>query len=451
MMKKIHILLLLLVALCIAACERDYSPPPLTEPKYTGKLNNISIKQLKTQFKNITAPTEVTDEFIIRGIVVGNDESGNIYKQIYIQDETAGLNIGIDQNAIYGTYQVGQEIFLHLKGLFMLKYGDELQLGMASTQANRIRWDDFQTRAFANSWPNMKNVEAKKIAIQDMSEEYLHQLVEFNDIRFVNGGKSAFITGDRTTNESIKDASGKTLDVRTSNYADFSREPLPKGKGKLFGVLGRFNGAWQLVLRTKSDIGDFDGSEEETVAPNSAIFFKETFGNQRYGSGNRPKINDFTDFDMKAPVKYEDASKNADIRSISSGTGAHIWLPANRDAIIKISGINSLNKGVVNLKYDLTANLFDAGSTANLDQIQIRVNGNMMVVPSKVISNAAGDNGKYYTIELKNLPQSSNLIIEFISSSQSNKIGFRLDNIELSGSAIEKKEEIIVLSGKRIH
>ena len=56
-MKKIHILLLLLVALCIAACERDYSQPPLTEPKYTGKLNNISIKQLKTQYKNITATT----------------------------------------------------------------------------------------------------------------------------------------------------------------------------------------------------------------------------------------------------------------------------------------------------------------------------------------------------------------------------------------------------------
>src|SRR5690606_11014289 len=442
-MKKIYIILSLLVALVIAACERDYTPPPLTDPKYSCKLNTISIKQLKTQFKNIRATTEVADEFIIKGTVVGNDESGNIYKQIYIQDETAGLNIGIDQNAIYGTYQVGQELFVHLKGLYMLKYGDELQLGMAKTQANRIRWDDFQTRAFANSWPNMKNVEAKKRSISDMSEEYLHQLVELNDIRFINGGKNAFITGDRTTNESIKDASGKTLDVRTSNYADFSREPLPKGKGKLFGVLGRFNGAWQLVLRTKSDIGNFDGTEEETVEPNTAIFFRETFGNQRYGSRNRPKINDFTDFDMKAPVKYEDDSKNADIRSISSGSGAHIWLPANRDATVKISGINSLNKGTINLKYELTANLFDAGSTANLDQIQIRVNGNMMAVPSKVISNAAGDNGKFYPIELKGLPQSANLIIEFISSSQSNKIGFRLDNIELSGSAVEKKEEVI--------
>jgi hypothetical protein len=64
----------------------DYTPPPLNEAKYTGPLDNISIAQLKQRYTNITTPQLIEDNLVIKGIVTGNDESGNIYKQIFVQD-----------------------------------------------------------------------------------------------------------------------------------------------------------------------------------------------------------------------------------------------------------------------------------------------------------------------------------------------------------------------------
>ena len=59
------------------------------------------------------------------------------------------------------------------------------------------------------------------------------------------------------------------------------------------------------------------GEEEEPSGPEEpggqTPFFKETFGTGTYPSGSRPVIADFTDFDMKSPVTYEDASGANDI------------------------------------------------------------------------------------------------------------------------------------------
>jgi hypothetical protein len=38
------------------SCEREYMPPPLTEPQYKGKAANITIKQLKDRFSKISDP-----------------------------------------------------------------------------------------------------------------------------------------------------------------------------------------------------------------------------------------------------------------------------------------------------------------------------------------------------------------------------------------------------------
>lgn len=73
----------------------------------------------------------------------------------------------------------------------------------------------------------------------------------------MKGGKNAFTTGDAITSEQVKDASGTTLDVRTSNFSDFAKDILPVGKGTLVGMLGRYNGTWQLTLRTKADVKNF--------------------------------------------------------------------------------------------------------------------------------------------------------------------------------------------------
>ncbi|MYZ58429.1 hypothetical protein EH151_00790 [Elizabethkingia anophelis] len=429
----------LFFAICMlvlhVSCERDYTPPPLNEAKYTGPLDNISIAQLKQRFANITTPQLIEDKLVIKGIVTGNDESGNIYKQIFVQDASGGIYLGVDQNSIYASYQVGQEVYIQLKDLFMVKYGGELQIGMGSTNANRISWEMFKAKAFRNSWPNVANATPQVVELNKLTSDMVYKLVEIRGVYFVKGGKNAFTTGDAITSEQVKDASGTTLDVRTSNFSDFAKDILPVGKGTLVGMLGRYNGTWQLTLRTKADVKNFDGKPIEPEKPQTGSFFKETFGTGTYPSGNRPKINEFKDFDMKALVFYTDDSGVADIRSVSGDNGAHIWLPATKDVIIKVTGINTQNKGDVSLSFQLAANLFDAGSAANINNIQLKVNGVVVALPNQPLTNAGGDNSKFYTVTIPGIAQTANLTLEFISAADSNKVGFRLDNIELTGGS----------------
>lgn len=58
-------------------------------------------------------------------------------------------------------------------------------------------------------------------------------------------------------------------------------------------------------------------------------------------------------------------------------------------------------------------------------------------VPSIPVSNANGDNGKFYSIEIDNLPIAENVTIEFFASAGQNTLGLRLDNIKLTADPQE--------------
>lgn len=435
-MKTINKLIyLLFVSLFMLSCEREYEAPPLFAPEYNGKANS-TIADLKQHYASITTATLIESQIVISGYITANDESGNVYKQLYLQDETGAINIGIDQSSMFSTYRVGQQVFIELEGLYMVSYGGELQVGYGNTNANRIPWLDFTKHAHLNGWPNPAKVEPQTVTINGLTASMVNKLIKLENIHFVNGGKNSFSKPDATTNEQIKDANGNVLDVRTSSYSNFAADILPKGTGSLVGVLGRFNGSWQLLLRDRNDIGEFDGKDPITpvdpVDPTENVVFYETFGKGTYPSGSRPKIADFTDFDMKAPVVYADASASVDIRSISGDNGAHAWLPAAKDSYLTITGINTANKNNLVLTFQLAANLYNPTDEANFNAIAVSCNNTPLAMPSINVSNANGDKDKFYTFTFENIPASENLKIEFFGSATANKLGFRLDNIKIA-------------------
>jgi hypothetical protein len=93
----------------------------------------------------------------------------------------------------------------------MVKYGGELQIGMGSTNANRISWEMFKAKAFRNSWPNVANATPQVVELNKLTSDMVYKLVEIRGVYFVKGGKNAFTTGDAITSEQVKDASGTTL------------------------------------------------------------------------------------------------------------------------------------------------------------------------------------------------------------------------------------------------
>lgn len=290
-MKKLrNIALPLLASLALFACEKDYDAPLLTEPEYTGPEANITIKDLRAQTAVATqdAPVVLTQEQVLKAVVTANDESGNIFKKIYLEDETGAIEMEVDQGSVYNYYPVGQTVYIDLKGLSISVYGDEQQLGHPEGYLYRTPWEEFEKHVIRDGWANPEN--AKPLELDDISvinadpETYKFKLVTLKGVTFQNGGTAIFAPEDsKGQEEAITDAHGNTLVVRTSGYANFAANKLPKGKGNLTGILGRFRGNWQFTIRTAEDIKDFvevpeeGGQGGETQPGVTETIFEETF------------------------------------------------------------------------------------------------------------------------------------------------------------------------------
>lgn len=290
-MKKLrNIALPLLASLALFACEKDYDAPLLTEPEYTGPEANITIKDLRAQTAAATqdAPVVITQDQVLKAVVTADDESSNIHKKIYLEDATGAIGMGVDQSSVYNYYPVGQTVYIDLKGLSISVFGDEQQLGHPEGEKFRTPWEEFEKHVIRDGWANPEN--AKPLELDDISvintdpETYKFKLVTLKGVTFQDGGTAIFAPeGSTGHEETITDAHGNTLAVRTSGYANFAANKLPKGKGNLTGILGRFRGNWQFTIRTAEDIKDFvevpeeGGQGGETQPGVTETIFEETF------------------------------------------------------------------------------------------------------------------------------------------------------------------------------
>ena len=137
--------LLTILAMAITGCSDDFDTPPVYTP--TADFNEqylMSIADFKAKYwqdgnsfiDTIRATAEMPHLYV-KGRVVSSDEAGNIYKSLVIQDETAALAMSINQNNMYNTYRIGQEIVIDLIDMYVGKYAGLMQLGEPQLYQNR--------------------------------------------------------------------------------------------------------------------------------------------------------------------------------------------------------------------------------------------------------------------------------------------------------------------------
>ena len=230
----------------------------------------------------------VTEDEVIHGWITSSDESGNIYKTLYIADESgAGLAISVNKTNLYQDYPIGQEIVLPMKGYFVGKYNGMQQLGYPywyefgqTWKATFLPVDMWNELVELNGAPdpNCVQVQPAEVNLRDFAGKtdsetllkYQGKLVRLTDVSFVEAdGTTTYAAPNASTNRTIQDNNGLTLTVRNSNYANFAGQPLPQGKLEVVGILGMYNTTWQLYLR---DVNDVTVTEEsDPIAPVTMI------------------------------------------------------------------------------------------------------------------------------------------------------------------------------------
>ena len=134
---RTHILAFLLpCALLLASCEEwqpvltgTYpEPAPRTEVRTDVNLTIAGLKQL--YIDNGGKAVEITSHLCIGGQVISSDRSGNIYRDLYIQDETGAICVKVGKSSLYSDYQLGQWVYIDCCGLKIGSYNGMPQLGI---------------------------------------------------------------------------------------------------------------------------------------------------------------------------------------------------------------------------------------------------------------------------------------------------------------------------------
>lgn len=274
----------LLLAFGLAGCQNDFDGLDLMVPQATIE-PNTDILEFKNEYwedaDNYYKQVGTKDNgenIIISGRVISSDYSGNIYKNLVIQDETAALTLSINANSLYNDYRIGQEIVLDLTGMYVGKYSGLQQMGFPDddetygAQTTFMPFEFFKQHAQLNGLPNSEEVDTitTTIASLETSPEGLRkwqsQLVRFNNVHFELGGVANYTDAQKeNSNRTLLDANGNSIIVRNSGYANFYAEKLPEGSGDVVGILSYFGSSgWQLLLRGTSDCMNFGNP---TVSP----------------------------------------------------------------------------------------------------------------------------------------------------------------------------------------
>lgn len=269
-MKKslIHLFSFLVLITFFTSCIDDEPDvPPIIIPTVDFEANS-TIAALKATFNGQLDSIET--DIIIKGIVVANDESGNFYKTIVIQDETSAIEVKLNKTNLYTEYKVGQLLYIKCKGMYLGAYNTLLQLGYNyNNTIGQLPEVMIPNHLFRDSLPGTPP-EPKLLTFGTLTEPDLSKLVKFENIHFelVN---VPYSLPDATTNRNLLDDNGNDLVLRTSNYSTFAAELTPGGKGTMTGILSKFGSTWQFYIR---DLNDVVGFTPDTTEP---IGFTEEF------------------------------------------------------------------------------------------------------------------------------------------------------------------------------
>ena len=260
MKNRLPIALTLVCILLFNACNK-WNDGEFEAPIYDGAPANRYLKDVIAECDNEGNPTLISPDgasFVVKAVVASSDEGSNFAKYMVVQDDSAAVQIQMNQTAIYNTYPPGQTVYIDCRGLAVDYYHGIYRIGCLSGEAIKGLdpnvWDNYIHK---DGWPqelHPKDIYSKN----DIRKSNIGRLVRLHQCEFgdTDAGKH-WSEESASTSRKIVTLMGDSVDnlvVRTSNLAKFRRECVPEEPCDLVGILSVYNNEYRLLLRTADDV-----------------------------------------------------------------------------------------------------------------------------------------------------------------------------------------------------
>ncbi|MEP2056320.1 MAG: DUF5689 domain-containing protein [Maribacter litoralis] len=229
-----------------------------------GEFEIIDISELKNFYKGETV--QIQDDLVIKGYVISSDKEGNFFNTIYFQDESSnpsdGMQIELELRDSHLFFNVGQQIIIKLKGLYLGESNGVYKVGGVFTSfGNRsvgrlpknVVFDHVLLSCKAND-----GIVPLSTSISEINQTMIGTLVEIGNIEFNEDelGKT-FAIEEEETIRTLIDCNDNELSIVNSGYADFQAELLPEKMGTATGILTYNDNEYKLIIREANDL-DFN-------------------------------------------------------------------------------------------------------------------------------------------------------------------------------------------------
>ena len=275
---KIILSLVILVGLTTTSCVKDdFDEPEIPDwcAQTTGWTPNITIEGISEKFETLDAVEESAvrifpnEDIILEATVVSNDEAGNFYKILYLEDATGAISLSIEGSDLFNDYRVGQTVHLNLSGLTVEldEWVGIHEIGMgtfikdgAIGGIGRIPVSTLGSFLKTESCP--KELTPTVIDLYGNNNNNLGRLVKIENVQFTESDlgstyADAVSNPPASASLTIEDCDGNPITLRTSGYASFASIVIPEGKGSIMGIYTKYGSTYQLVIRDLNDV-DFN-------------------------------------------------------------------------------------------------------------------------------------------------------------------------------------------------
>lgn len=237
---------------CVKKDDFDNAPTTNVDPDI---ITNATVSSVVT-LANATGPVQITSDLTFSAVIVADDKSGNYYKEMIMQDSTAGISILLDQPSYFTSLFIGRRVFVKAKGLYIQSVNGTPKMGILNAGAvDAIPAAEIGNYLVGGKW-GLTVVPAKR-KLNALTDADLNTLVQFDSVAFASaevGLPFGDAANKSTVNRNIQDCFGNSLIVRTSGYANFATTLIPCKGGSITAIYQKYNATPQVFLRDMNDL-----------------------------------------------------------------------------------------------------------------------------------------------------------------------------------------------------
>lgn len=134
--------------------------------------------------------------------------------------------------------------------------------------------------------------------------------------------------------------------------------------------------------------------------------------------------------DIRSIIHKTDPSQSGTIPKVNN-----LWLKSGANGSLTIAGIKADGYKNIKILFEAAANVYNTGSSIDLNKIKVTWNGSDVVVPSRIVEQANKEANVFYEMTATtSLSGTANNTLVFSSTAIDNTVGLRVTNIRIMGT-----------------